>query len=319
MRRWEVGRALELIQQERITTVSGAPTMLWDLVNAPGRARYDLSSLVSLAGGGQATPQNLLRAMAGHDPKDSTSVDVAVPDYEAALTGNIKGLRVGIPKEYRVDGMSAEIDRLWQQGMEWLKQAGAEPVEISLPHTKYALPTYYIIAPAEASSNLARYDGARFGLRVPGDSLIDMYENTRAEGFGKEVRRRVMIGTYVLSAGYYDAYYLRAQRVRRLIAGDFAAAFGQVDLIAGPTAPTTAFALGEKSSDPLAMYAADVNTVAVNLAGLPAISLPAGFDAGLPVGLQLIAPPFAEMRLLNAAHRFQLATDWHQRTPEGFA
>jgi len=244
----------------------------------------------------------MLKSMAGYDPKDSTSVDLPVPDYEAALTGNIKGLRVGIPKEYRVDGMSAEIDKLWQQGMEWLKKAGAEPVEISLPHTKYALPTYYIIAPAEASSNLARYDGARFGLRVPGDSLIDMYENTRAEGFGKEVRRRVMIGTYVLSAGYYDAYYLRAQRVRALIARDFTEAYKKVDVILTPTAPSAAFAIGENADDPIAMYLNDVFTVTVNLAGLPGISVPAGLSAdGLPLGLQLIGKAFDEETLFRVA------------------
>ncbi len=244
----------------------------------------------------------MLKSMAGFDPKDSTSVDLPVPDYEAALTGNIKGLRVGIPKEYRVDGMSAEIDKLWQQGMDWLKKAGAEPVEISLPHTKYALPTYYIIAPAEASSNLARYDGARFGLRVPGDSLIDMYENTRAEGFGKEVRRRVMIGTYVLSAGYYDAYYLRAQRVRALIARDFTEAYKKVDVILTPTAPSAAFAIGENSDDPIAMYLNDVFTVTVNLAGLPGISVPAGLSAdGLPLGLQLIGKAFDEETLFRVA------------------
>jgi aspartyl-tRNA(Asn)/glutamyl-tRNA(Gln) amidotransferase subunit A len=244
----------------------------------------------------------MLKSMAGYDPKDSTSVDLPVPDYEAALTGNIKGLRVGIPKEYRVDGMSAEIDTLWQQGIEWLKKAGAEPVEISLPHTKYALPTYYIIAPAEASSNLARYDGARFGLRVPGDSLIDMYENTRAEGFGKEVRRRVMIGTYVLSAGYYDAYYLRAQRVRALIARDFTEAYKKVDVILTPTAPSAAFAIGENADDPIAMYLNDVFTVTVNLAGLPGISVPAGLSAdGLPLGLQLIGKAFDEETLFRVA------------------
>jgi aspartyl-tRNA(Asn)/glutamyl-tRNA(Gln) amidotransferase subunit A len=256
----------------------------------------------------------MLRSMASHDPKDSTSVDTPVPDYEAALTGRIKGLRVGIPREYRVDGMAAEIDTLWQQGVEWLKKEGAEPVEISLPHTKYALPAYYIIAPAEASSNLARYDGARFGLRVPGDSLIDMYENTRAAGFGKEVRRRVMIGTYVLSAGYYDAYYLRAQRVRALIARDFTRAFEKADVILTPTAPSAAFGIDEKSDDPIAMYLNDVFTVTVNLAGLPGISVPAGLSAdGLPLGLQLIGKAFDEETLFRVAGVIEQAAGFKAR------
>src|SRR6184192_1360688 len=205
----------------------------------------------------------LMRSMAGHDPKDTTSVDIPVPDYEAALARPVKGMRIGIPKEYRLDGMPGEIETLWQQGVEWLRAAGAEPVEISLPMSKYALPAYYIIAPAEASSNLARYDGVRFGLRVPGDSLEEMYERTRAAGFGAEVRRRVLIGTYVLSAGYYDAYYLKAQRVRTLIARDFTEAYKKCDVILTPTAPSAAFAIGEKSDDPLAMYLNDVFTVTV--------------------------------------------------------
>ena len=221
----------------------------------------------------------LLGAMAGHDPRDSTSAPLPVPDYEAALTGDMRGLRIGIPREYRVDGMPAEIETLWQQGIDWLRDAGAEPVEISLPMTKYALPAYYIIAPAEASSNLARYDGVRFGLRVPGETLDDIYELTRAAGFGAEVRRRVLVGTYVLSAGYYDAYYLKAQRVRTLIARDFAAAFERVDCLLTPTAPSAAFAIGENSDDPMAMYLNDVFTVPANLAGLPAISVPAGLSA----------------------------------------
>jgi aspartyl-tRNA(Asn)/glutamyl-tRNA(Gln) amidotransferase subunit A len=256
----------------------------------------------------------MLKSMASHDPKDSTSVDLPVPDYEAALTGRIKGLRIGIPREYRVDGMAAEIERLWQQGVEWLKKEGAEPVEISLRHTRYALPAYYIIAPAEASSNLARYDGARFGLRVPGESLIDMYENTRAAGFGKEVRRRVMIGTYVLSAGYYDAYYLRAQRVRALILRDFTEAFEKVDVILTPTAPSAAFAIGEKSDDPIAMYLNDVFTVTVNLAGLPGISVPAGLASdGLPLGLQLIGKAFDEETLFRAAQVMEQAAGFKAR------
>ena len=250
----------------------------------------------------------MLGSMAGFDPKDSTSVDMAVPDFEAALTGDVKGLKVGIPAEYRVDGMPAEIDALWQQGIGWLKEAGAEPVEISLPHTKYALPTYYIVAPAEASSNLARYDGVRYGLRVPGNSLIEMYENTRAEGFGAEVKRRVMIGTYVLSAGYYDAYYLKAQKLRTLIARDFEQAYERCDVVLTPTAPSTAFAIGEKQDDPIAMYLNDVFTVPASLAGLPGISVPAGLGAdGLPLGLQLIAKPFDEETLFRVADVLETA------------
>jgi aspartyl-tRNA(Asn)/glutamyl-tRNA(Gln) amidotransferase subunit A len=244
----------------------------------------------------------MLRAIAGHDPKDSTSAPVPVPDFEAALTGHIRGLRLGIPKEYRVDGMPGEIEALWEQGVEWLRAAGAEPVEISLPMTKYALPAYYIIAPAEASSNLARYDGVRFGLRVDGASPDEMYELTRAVGFGAEVRRRVLIGTYVLSAGYYDAYYLKAQRVRSLITQDFASGFEKVDCILTPTAPSAAFAIGEKSDDPIAMYLNDVFTVPANLAGVPAISVPAGLSGdGLPLGLQITGRAFDEETVLRAA------------------
>jgi aspartyl-tRNA(Asn)/glutamyl-tRNA(Gln) amidotransferase subunit A len=244
----------------------------------------------------------LLREMSGFDPKDSTSANIAVPDFEAALTGDIRGLKIGIPKEYRMEGMSAEIDALWQKGIAMLKDAGAEAVEVSLPHTKYALPCYYILAPAEASSNLARYDGVRYGLRVPGGSIEELYENTRAEGFGKEVRRRILIGTYVLSAGYYDAYYRKAQRVRALIARDFDEAFQKVDAILTPTAPSAAFAMGEKSDDPIAMYLNDVFTVTTNLAGLPGISVPAGLSAeGLPLGLQLIGKTFDEAGLLKIA------------------
>jgi aspartyl-tRNA(Asn)/glutamyl-tRNA(Gln) amidotransferase subunit A len=242
----------------------------------------------------------LLRAMAGHDPKDTTSADLAVPDYEAAIGRSVKGMRIGIPKEYRVPGMPAEIEALWQKGADWLKEAGAELVEISLPMTKYALPAYYIVAPAEASSNLARYDGVRYGLRVPGRDIIEMYEKTRAAGFGKEVRRRIMIGTYVLSAGYYDAYYLRAQKVRTLIKRDFETCFAAgVEAILTPTTPSAAFAIGERGrADPIEMYLNDVFTVTVNMAGLPAISVPAGLDGqGLPLGLQLIGRPFAEEML----------------------
>ena len=259
----------------------------------------------------------LLGAMAGHDPKDSTSVPRPVPDYERAMTGDVRGLRFGIPKEYRTDGLPAEIDKLWQQGIDWLKAAGATPVPISLPHTKYALAAYYIIAPAEASSNLARYDGVRFGLRVPGDGLTDMYENTRAAGFGAEVKRRVLIGTYVLSAGYYDAYYLKAQRVRALIARDFADAFKSCDVILTPTAPSAAFALGENMDDPIAMYLNDVFTVPINLAGLPAMSVPAGLSADkLPLGLQLIGRAFDEETLFRVGGVLETAASFTAR-PSG--
>src|SRR5580693_9381156 len=242
----------------------------------------------------------LLRSMAGPDPKDTTCVDRPVPDYEKAVGASVKGMRIGIPKEYRVPGMAAEIEALWRQGVQWLKDAGAETVEISLPMTKYALPAYYVVAPAEASSNLARYDGVRYGLRVSGNDIVDMYERTRAAGFGKEVRRRIMIGTYVLSAGYYDAYYLRAQKVRTLIKRDFEQCFSDgIDAILTPTTPSAAFAVGEKSgADPVEMYLNDVFTVTVNMAGLPGISVPAGLDAhGLPLGLQLIGRPFDEETL----------------------
>ncbi len=260
----------------------------------------------------------MLGAMAGHDPKDSTSADVAVPDFRAALGQDIRGLRVGIPEEYRLDGMPADIDRLWRQGVEWMRAEGAVPVDISLPHTKYALPTYYIIAPAEASSNLARYDGVRYGLRVPGESLDGMYSATRAAGFGAEVRRRVLIGTYVLSAGYYDAYYLKAQRLRTLIARDFSQAFEKVDVILTPATPSAAFALGEKMDDPIAMYLNDVFTVPINLAGLPGISVPAGLsEDGLPLGLQLIGRAFDEATLLKAARALERAAGFTAR-PNGF-
>ncbi len=243
----------------------------------------------------------MLKAMASHDPRDSTSVDAPVPDYEAELGGSIKGLRVGVPKEYRVDGMGAEVENLWQKGIAWLKDAGASIHEISLPHTKYALPAYYIIAPAEASSNLARYDGVRYGLRITGGDLIDTYERTRAEGFGKEVRRRILIGTYVLSAGYYDAYYLKAQKVRSLINRDFDQAWDKVDVILTPTTPSPAFALGEKTNDPISMYIQDIFTVTVNMAGLPGLSVPGGLSSqGTPLGLQLIGKPFDEGTLFRA-------------------
>lgn len=250
----------------------------------------------------------MLRAMAGHDPKDATSVPRPVPDYAAALTGDIRGLKVGVPKEYRLEGMPGEIETLWTQGIEWLKAAGAEPLEITLPHTRYALPTYYIVAPAEASSNLARYDGVRYGLRVEGDSLDEMYEATRGEGFGAEVKRRVLIGAYVLSAGYYDAYYNKARQVRTMILRDFQQAFETVDVILTPTAPSAAFAQGDKMDDPIAMYLNDVFTVPASLAGLPGISLPAGLDqTGLPLGLQLIGRAFDEETLLRVAEVLERA------------
>jgi len=255
----------------------------------------------------------LLGAMAGHDPKDSTSADFPVPDYEAGLGGSIKGRKIGIPTEYRMDGMPAEIGKLWSEGADMLRDAGAEIVEISLPHTKYALPAYYVIAPAEASSNLARYDGVRFGHRAtlgPGEGIVDLYEKTRAEGFGPEVQRRVMIGTYVLSAGFYDAYYNRARRVRALIKRDFDLAFAAgVDAILTPATPSAAFGLGAMASaDPVEMYLNDVFTVTVNLAGLPGIAVPTGLDAqGLPLGLQLIGRPWDEAGLLNVAHVLESA------------
>ncbi|WP_346914224.1 Asp-tRNA(Asn)/Glu-tRNA(Gln) amidotransferase subunit GatA [uncultured Roseibium sp.] len=242
----------------------------------------------------------LLKSMASVDAKDTTSVEIDVPDYEAAIGKSVKGLKIGIPKEYRVDGMPAEIEELWQKGIAWLKDAGAEIVDISLPHTKYALPAYYIVAPAEASSNLARYDGVRYGLRVPGKDIVEMYENTRAEGFGAEVQRRILIGTYVLSAGYYDAYYLKAQKVRTLIKRDFDLAWENgVDAILTPTTPDAAFAPGE-ITDPVTMYLNDIFTVTVNMAGLPGISVPAGLNkSGLPLGLQLIGKPFDEATLFQ--------------------
>jgi aspartyl-tRNA(Asn)/glutamyl-tRNA(Gln) amidotransferase subunit A len=244
----------------------------------------------------------LLKAMASHDPKDTTSVDVPVPDYVAAVKQGVKGLTVGIPKEYRVEGMAAEIEALWQQGIKWLEAAGATIKPVSLPHTKYALPSYYIVAPAEASSNLARYDGVRYGLREPGKDVLSLYEHTRAAGFGQEVKRRILIGTYVLSAGYYDAYYLKAQKVRTLIKRDFEHAFQDVDVMLTPTTPSPAFALGEKSGDPVEMYLNDIFTVTVNMAGLPGLSVPAGLSSeGTPLGLQLIGRPFDEETLFRTA------------------
>jgi aspartyl-tRNA(Asn)/glutamyl-tRNA(Gln) amidotransferase subunit A len=261
----------------------------------------------------------LLGAMASHDPKDSTSVDAPVPDYELGLDFGVKGLRVGIPKEYRVEGAPPEIDALWRNGAEWLKQEGAEIVEVSLPHTKYALPAYYIVAPAEASSNLARYDGMRYGYRAKGShELIELYEKSRAEGFGREVRRRIMIGTYVLSSGYYDAYYLRAQKVRTLIQRDFQQAFERCDVLLTPVTPCPAFAVGEKMHDPVSMYLFDVFTVPVNLAGLPGISVPAGLShGGLPLGLQIIGRAFDEPTVLRAGRSLERAAGF-QHTPQAW-
>lgn len=259
----------------------------------------------------------MLGSMASYDAKDSTSVNLPVPDYEAALTGDINGLRVGIPAEYRVDNMPSEIEALWQQGIDWLTEAGAEIVDISLPHTKYALPAYYIIAPAEASSNLARYDGVRYGMRVEGKDIDDMYASTRAAGFGDEVIRRIMIGTYALSAGFYDAYYVKALQVRRLIAEDFTKAYEKCDVVLTPTTPSSAFAIGEKSDDPLEMYLNDVFTVTGNLAGLPGISVPAGVDAkGLPLGLQLIGKTFGEEDLLRVAGVLETAAQFTERADD---
>jgi len=248
----------------------------------------------------------MLDVISGHDEKDSTSSNIKKGDFLKNLKKNIRGLKVGIPKEYIVDNMPKAIQSLWDKGIAWMKDSGAIIKNISLPHTKYALPTYYIIAPAEASSNLARYDGVKYGFRAPGKDLIEMYENTRAQGFGNEVKRRIMIGTYVLSSGYYDAYYLKAQQVRRLIKNDFDNVFNEVDTILTPTAPSSAFKIGDKREDPIAMYLNDVFTVPVNLAGLPAISLPGGLDeAGLPLGLQLIGKPFDEQTVLNAAYALE--------------
>jgi aspartyl-tRNA(Asn)/glutamyl-tRNA(Gln) amidotransferase subunit A len=260
----------------------------------------------------------LLGSMASVDTKDSTSVDVPVQDYEAAVEGGVKGLRVGIPKEYRIDGMSPEIEALWSKGVEWLKAQGAEIVDVSLPHTKYALPTYYIVAPAEASSNLARYDGVRFGHRAAGvRDITELYEKSRAEGFGAEVQRRILIGTYVLSSGYYDAYYIRAQKLRSLIARDFAEAYKKCDVLLTPATPAPAFAVGAKSDDPVAMYLNDVFTVTVNLAGLPAMSVPAGLTAdGLPLGLQLIGKAFDEATVLRAGRAIETAANFNTRPGE---
>ena len=253
----------------------------------------------------------LLKSMSGHDAKDSTSLDIEVPDFPSFVGKSVKGLRIGIPKEYRVEGMPPEIEKLWEQGIAWLKEAGCEIVEVSLPHTKYALPAYYIVAPAEASSNLARYDGMRYGLREDGANLTETYEKTRAAGFGAEVKRRILIGTYVLSAGYYDAYYVKALKVRRRIADDFDQAFQKVDALLTPTAPSAAFELGANSDDPVAMYLNDIFTVTVNLAGLPGMSIPAGVDAnGLPLGLQLIGKALDEGTLFSVGAAIEKAADF---------
>ena len=262
----------------------------------------------------------LLQVMAGHDEKDSTSIDYPVPDYSATLNDSLQGLRIGLPKQFFGEGLNADTAALIQAAIKELEKLGATTVEVDLPNSGLSVPAYYVIAPAECSSNLSRFDGVRFGHRCenPKD-LEDLYKRSRAEGFGEEVRRRIMIGTYALSAGYYDAYYLQAQKVRRLIKQDFDLAFGQCDVILGPTAPETAFALGAKQQDPIAMYLQDIYTIATNLAGLPGMSIPAGFVKGLPVGLQLIGPYWSEARLLNVAHRYQQVSDWHRQIPAAFA
>ncbi len=262
----------------------------------------------------------LLGAMAGFDPRDSTSVDRPVPDYAAGLNDALAGLKIGLPKEYFGDGLDGEVAKVVEAAIAEYRKLGAEMVEISLPNSHLAIPAYYVVAPAECSSNLARFDGVRYGHRCenPHD-LLDLYCRSRGEGFGAEVKRRILTGTFALSAGYYDAYYLKAQQIRRLISDDFRRAFEQVDMIMGPTSPTVAFRLGEKADDPITMYLSDIYTIAVNLAGLPGLSLPVGFVGQLPVGLQLIGNYFAEERLLNAAHRYQQMTDWHQRIPAAFA
>ena len=255
----------------------------------------------------------MLQAMAGHDVNDSTSAPVKVPNFEEYLSGNIKGLKVGIPMEYRIDGMTSEIDALWSKGIEILTDLGSEIVDVSLPHTQFSLPTYYVIAPAEASANLARYDGVRYGLRIEGSDLDDMYANTRGEGFGEEVQRRVLIGAYVLSAGFYDAYYIKAQKVRRLVSEDFLNTFTNVDVLLTPTTPSAAFAIGEKMDNPITMYMNDIFTVPASLAGLPAISIPVSLNAdGLPLGLQLIGKPFDEKTILRVADAMETSAAFNE-------
>ncbi|WP_313130280.1 amidase, partial [Stutzerimonas nitrititolerans] len=261
----------------------------------------------------------MLGAMAGFDPKDSTSVDQPLDDYLAALSQPLAGLRIGLPKEYFGEGLDPKIADAVMAVVEQLKQLGAAVKDISLPNMQHAIPSYYVIAPAEASSNLSRFDGVRFGYRCESPvDLIDLYKRSRAEGFGDEVKRRIMVGTYALSAGYYDAYYLKAQRIRRLIKNDFVSAFEDVDVILGPTTPNLAWKLGEKNADPVSAYLEDIYTITANLAGIPGLSMPAGFIDGLPVGVQLLAPYFQEARLLNVAHQYQQVSDWHTRAPAGF-
>jgi aspartyl-tRNA(Asn)/glutamyl-tRNA(Gln) amidotransferase subunit A len=259
----------------------------------------------------------LLKAIAGHDPRDSTSVNLPVPDYTEALTGEVRGMQIGVPGEYFIEGLQIEVKDAVRAAVDTLAALGADVREVSLPHTEYALPVYYLIAPAEASANLARYDGVRYGLRADSESLLGMYSTTRGQGFGPEVKRRIMLGTYALSAGYYDAYYLRAQKARTLIKADFDAAFDEVDVILGPTSPTTAFPIGERVEDPLQMYLSDVFTLSMNLAGVCGVSLPCGFDGqGLPIGLQVTGPAFGEAQVLRVANAYEQATDWGARRPE---
>jgi aspartyl-tRNA(Asn)/glutamyl-tRNA(Gln) amidotransferase subunit A len=261
----------------------------------------------------------MMQVMAGFDAKDSTSVDQPVPDYSAALNDSLKGLRIGLPKEYFAAGLDAATADAITAAVKQFQALGAEVKEISLPNAELAIPAYYVIAPAEASSNLSRFDGVRFGYRCenPAD-LTDLYKRSRAEGFGAEVKRRIMVGAYALSAGYYDAYYLQAQKIRRLIKNDFMAAYEQVDVILCPTSPTPAFKIGEKIDDPVSLYLTDIYTITANLAGVPGVALPAGFANGLPLGMQLLGPYFSEARLLNIAHQYQQVTDWHQRAPAGY-
>jgi aspartyl-tRNA(Asn)/glutamyl-tRNA(Gln) amidotransferase subunit A len=261
----------------------------------------------------------LMNTMAGFDAKDSTSADKEVPDYTAELNNKLDGLRVGLPREYFEGGLDSETAAAIEEAKKTLGGLGANFKEVSLPNSKLSVPAYYVVAPAECSSNLSRFDGVRYGYRCNNpEDLTDLYKRSRGEGFGAEVKRRIMIGTYALSAGYYDAYYIKAQQVRRLISNDFNEAFNEVDVILGPTTPEPAFKIGEKTSDPVKMYLSDIYTIAANLAGLPGISIPAGFSGGLPVGLQLIGNYFDESRLLNVSHQFQQATDWHKQTPAGF-
>jgi aspartyl-tRNA(Asn)/glutamyl-tRNA(Gln) amidotransferase subunit A len=261
----------------------------------------------------------VLQTMAGFDAKDSTSVDLPVPDYSAGLNNSLAGLKIGLPKEFFSDGLNSDVAAVLATAIDEYRKLGAEIIDISMPNLKLAIPAYYVIAPAECSANLSRFDGVRYGYRCenPKD-LTDLYTRSRGEGFGKEVKRRILMGTYALSTGYYDAYYLKAQKIRRLISDDFKNALAKVDVIMGPVTPTTAFGIGEKMDDPIEMYLSDIYTIAINLAGVPAMSIPAGFVAGMPVGLQLIGSYFAEDRLLNIAHQYQQVTDWHQQTPNGF-